>query len=82
MSIRDKLECLCLGRLFQPSLMFASKAGAYTSKTPFRYTTLGWGPGLINKRRIRLERPARDKYSNLLRTIINYDCKRFYNIDA
>jgi hypothetical protein len=28
-------------RLFQPSLMFASKSGAYPSEAPFRYSTLG-----------------------------------------
>jgi len=30
------------GKPFQPSLMFASKAGAYPNEAPFRCSTLGW----------------------------------------
>jgi hypothetical protein len=29
------------GKPFQPSLMFAGKAGAYPSEVPFNYSTLG-----------------------------------------
>ncbi len=33
-----------------------------------------------NRHYIRLERLAMDKHSSLLRTILNYGCKKFYNI--
>ncbi len=33
--------CPCPGKLFQPSLMFAGKAGAYPSEALFRFSTLG-----------------------------------------
>ena len=31
------------GKPFQPSLIFAGKAGAYPSEAPCRCSTLGWG---------------------------------------
>jgi hypothetical protein len=40
MNARDKLECFS-GKPFKPSLMFAGKAGAYTSEAPERCSTLG-----------------------------------------
>jgi hypothetical protein len=36
----NKLERLSLASLFQPSLMFAVKAGAYPSVAPFRWKGL------------------------------------------
>jgi hypothetical protein len=47
-------------------LMCASKAGAYPSETPFRYSISGLAPGLAHKHYIRLDRPARYKQSCLL----------------
>jgi hypothetical protein len=37
-------------------------------------------PAHTRKRYTRLERLARDKHSSLLRTLINYGRKKFYNI--
>ncbi len=37
------------GRLFQPSIMFASKAGAYLSETSFTCSILVWANGLTHK---------------------------------
>ncbi len=37
------------------------------------------GSGLAHKSQTRLERAARDKNSSLLRTFINYSCKKFYD---
>ncbi len=34
---RNKLERLFVASLFQPSLMFAGKVGAYPSEEPFRF---------------------------------------------
>ncbi len=46
------------GKPFQSSLMFVSKDGAYSSETPFRYSTVGYSHGLDNQ----LERAAKDKH--------------------
>ncbi len=40
-AIRYTLYVFIPGKLFQPSLMFAGKAGAYPSEAPFRCSTLG-----------------------------------------
>ncbi len=72
MSDRSKLLQDVPGKLFQPSLMFAGKAGAYTSEVPFRCSTLGWAPGFTHKHQTRLERLAKDKHSSLLRKSVNY----------
>ena len=69
------------GKQLQPSLMFVSKAKAYPSKTPFRFSLLGQASGLTHKRWPMLERPAMDKHSSLLRTFVIYGRKKFYNID-
>ncbi len=55
-----------------PSLMFASKVGAYLSETPFKCSTFGWAPCHTHKHWTRLERLASDKHSSLLPTIVNY----------
>jgi hypothetical protein len=47
------------------------KAGVYASEAPTRV-----GSGFTSK----LERLARDKYSSLLRILVNYDHKKFCNI--
>jgi hypothetical protein len=57
--------------------MFADKAEAYPSETLFRYSSLGWAPGLTHRHQTRLEKLAGDKYSSLLRKIINYGQKSF-----
>jgi hypothetical protein len=49
-------------RPFQPSLMFASRAGAYPSEAPFTGSTLGYSPGLIHKHLTRLGRPTWEKH--------------------
>jgi hypothetical protein len=49
--------------------------------TPGRcFSELGFGP--TPKHQTRLERLARDKRSSLLRKFVNYDRKRFYNVDT
>ncbi len=61
-------------RPLQPSLALVSKAGAYLTKGPFRFYTLGgYAPDLTLKPKTRLERPARDKRFRLLGPIIGYD---------
>ncbi len=35
---------------FQPSVIFASKGGAYLSEAPFRSYDLRWAPNLTHKR--------------------------------
>ncbi len=65
-----------LGKPFQPSLMFASNAGAYPSeKAPLRL-----GLGLSHKQQTRLERLAKRKHSGSLKKLVNYNPKIFYNI--
>ncbi len=50
-----------LGKPFQPSLMFAVKAGAYLTEAPFRCSTLGQAPDLTHKHQTRLERLAKQE---------------------
>ncbi len=69
------------GKLFQPSQMFAGKAGAYPSEASFSYSTLGCAPDLTDKHLSRLEKLARDKHSSLLRKFVNYGQKIFYTLD-
>ncbi len=38
------------------------------------------GSDLNHKLQVRLERLARDKHSSLLLTLVNYECKKFFNI--
>ncbi len=63
-----------LGKSFQHRQMFPSKARDYPSEAPFICST---PPGLTHKYQTRLERHARDKHNNLLRTFINYGQKSF-----
>ncbi len=67
------------GRPLQPRQMFVVKAAAYPSEAPFRCSTLGSAPGLTRKHWTWLERPARNKHTSLLRKIVNYGRKTFYN---
>jgi hypothetical protein len=43
------IRVFVLGKLFQPSLMFVGKAGAYPSEGPFRCPTLSQAAGLAHK---------------------------------
>jgi hypothetical protein len=47
--IKEHLKAFVPDKPFQPSLMFAGKAGAYQNEAPFRCYTLGWVPGLTHK---------------------------------
>jgi hypothetical protein len=80
--LRSTYESLSvfLARPFQPSLIFVGKARRVPySGVPERCLT--WvGLSLTCKYYIRLERSARDKHTSLLRSFINYGCKKFYNI--
>jgi hypothetical protein len=60
--------------------MFASKAGAYPSESPFRYSTLRWVPVLTLKHETRLERLAKEKHPKLLGIFVNGGCKKFYKL--
>jgi hypothetical protein len=64
----------------QSSLMFDGKAGTYPREETFSCSTLGLTPVLTHNLYIRLENPERGKHSSLLRTFVNYDRKKFYNI--
>ncbi len=62
-----------LGRPFQPNIMFVGKARSLPlSGAPERYS-----PAILAN--IRLDRIARNEYSSLLQTFVNYDRKKFYN---
>jgi hypothetical protein len=63
-------------RSFHPSLMFVSKAGTYLSEAS--HVLLG----LTYKHWIRLEWPARDKHSNIMKTFVHCVRKMFYNIGS
>ncbi len=78
MNVGNKLVFLP-GKQLQPSLMFVSKAKAYPSKTPFRFSLLGQTSGLTHKHWPMLERPAMDKHFSLLRTLVNYERKKVCN---
>jgi hypothetical protein len=69
------------GKPFQCSLMFASKAEAYLSETPFLCSTRV-GCGLTCKHYARLERLARDKNSSLFRSFVKYGFKKLYMVLA
>ncbi len=56
------------GKLFQPSRMFAGKAGALPSEAPFKC-----------KHWTRLEKLAEDKHSSLLQKSTNYGRNKFYS---
>jgi hypothetical protein len=66
------------GKPFQDSIVFASKAGAYPSETPFRCSTLGQTPGLAHKQYTMLKRPYRDKH--ITWTFVNYGCKSLITV--
>jgi hypothetical protein len=68
------------GRAFQLSEMFGSKVGAYLIETPIGCYTLGLAPGLTHKLSTRQEKLARDKYSSLLRTLVNNSLEKYSNI--
>jgi hypothetical protein len=46
-TICNKLECVP-GKPFKPNLIFAGKARAYPSETPFRCSTLGQAPQTLD----------------------------------
>ncbi len=64
-------------KLFQPSLMFVGKSGAYPSEAPVGCSTLVSAPDLTHKHQTWVEKLARDKHSSLLLVFVNYDRKKF-----
>ncbi len=69
-----------LGKPFQPSLLFVAKPRSLPlSGAPQRYFNRV-GPCVANIHQTVLERFARDQRSTLLRTLVNYDHKKFYDI--
>ncbi len=55
------VQCYKTDKLFQPSLIFVSTAGAYPSGTHlFSYSLPGQAPGLIHKHQARLEKLTRE----------------------
>ncbi len=59
--------------------MFVGKVGAYLLVEQLEYT-FTWVGGLSYNHWTRMERPARDKHSCLLRKFVNYVRKKLYNI--
>jgi hypothetical protein len=55
--------------------MFASKVKSFTKRGETEIVS-----GLTHKHWTRLEKIASDKHSSLLRTFVNYEFKKFYNI--
>ncbi len=78
--IRNKLECLSLESVYQPCLKFATKSTVYLSVAVERCSTPRQATDLRHIHQIRLERLARDKHSSLLRKLVNYGRKKFYEI--
>ncbi len=66
---------------FQPSLMYAISTGAYLSGATFIYTPIH-GRLLALPANVRLEwkAGAEDKHAKVFSPMVNYTCKRFYNI--
>ncbi len=75
----NKLECLSL--TYQPSLLFASKVGGYSSGAPLIYCKL-----FSSSMNIRLGLKglllARVKHSSISENLVYYGRKKFYNIWA
>jgi hypothetical protein len=44
--------------------------------------SLGQAPALLSNISFRVDRPAREKHSSLLQTLVNYGHKKFYNIES
>jgi hypothetical protein len=65
---------------FQPSLMFVGKARANPREALKRSSPLEQALVLTNNYLARLEKLAGEKHSSLLRTIVNYESKKMYNI--
>ena len=63
---------------FEPSLMFVGKYRAYLIVEQLKCALTGFSC----KHWTRMERPARDKRSRLLRKFVNYGLKKFYNIGS
>ncbi len=64
------------GKPLQTSLTFVDRATAYL----FACSTLRYVHGLTHNHETKLERLTRDKHSSLVRTFVNYSCKKFCNI--
>ncbi len=60
-NVRNK-QVFVLDRPFQPSLMSASKARAYPSEMPIRFSILWLASCITHKHFIKLERPNSDKH--------------------
>jgi hypothetical protein len=65
-----------------PALTNICEMGAYSIEATFKCSTLGYASGLTHKHQTRQERFAKDKHSSLLRTLVNYGHKTFYNIGS
>jgi hypothetical protein len=63
---------------FQLSIMFMIKDGVYLTEAPFMCSTLEKAPA--QKQLNRLKKLARDEHARLLRKLVNYGRKKFYNI--
>ncbi len=67
------------GKLFQSTLTFVGKAGAYPRVEHLKGASLRLAPDLSHKHLTRLEKLARDKHSSLIRKFVNYGWKKFHN---
>jgi hypothetical protein len=76
MNVNKKTRVFVSGRPFQPTPMFVGKVRA-----PERSLQTLTNYGLTLKYLTRLVRSVRYKHSSSLQTFINYDGKKFCNID-
>ncbi len=75
-----KLQIFIINKPFQDGMVFAGKARAYPTVTPFSCSTLGQASGLANKQQTRLERLARSKHFRILSKFVTYGRKKFIKL--
>jgi hypothetical protein len=78
-NFKDKLECFAP---FQSSLTFMGKGRSLPYGRAPEWCFSQVGSGCTLKHKIRLERFARVKLSNLVQNFVNYGSKKFYNIGS
>ncbi len=83
MNVCNKLQCLSLSSIptSKPTLMFVGKARSLPQSGAHERCITLVGSVLNHNNQTRLERPARDQHSSLLRTFVNYGRKKVYNTE-
>ncbi len=77
-----KLECLSRESLPSLTQYLQVRQGAYLSEAPSKCSIIGQAASIALKYQTKQERPARYKHSSFLSKLINYGCKKFYDIDT